>query len=160
MTQTIKNLPAMQETQVWSLGREDPLDKGMVTHSNILVWRIPWTEESGRTVKHNLVIKQQQRCKKWNFFQEALNCSMISTYLVTNSDKWSRASKLMLHFQNKQANKWQTQSFCMRSSYFGLTMNVCHFQTPKSKARPRRNHGTNSNALKYYYHYHLKWKTE
>ena len=41
----VKNLPAMQETQVWSLGWEDPLEKGMATHSSILVWRIPWTEE-------------------------------------------------------------------------------------------------------------------
>ena len=44
----IKNLPAMQETQVQSLGHEDPLEKGMVTHSSILAWRIPGTEEPGR----------------------------------------------------------------------------------------------------------------
>ena len=43
----VKNLPAMWETQVWSLGREDPLEKGMATHSSILAWRIPWTEEPG-----------------------------------------------------------------------------------------------------------------
>ena len=43
----IKNLPAMQETGVQSLGREDPLEKGMATHSRILVWRTPWTEETG-----------------------------------------------------------------------------------------------------------------
>ena len=43
-----KNLPAVQETQVQSLGWEDPLGKGMVTHSSILTWRIPWTEEPGR----------------------------------------------------------------------------------------------------------------
>ena len=41
----VKNLPAMQETQVRSLGQEDPLEKGMATHSSILAWRIPWTEE-------------------------------------------------------------------------------------------------------------------
>ena len=40
-----KNLPAMQETEVWSLGWEDPQEKGMATHSSILAWRIPWTEE-------------------------------------------------------------------------------------------------------------------
>ena len=39
----IKNLPAMQETTVWFLGGEDPLEKGKVTHSSILAWRIPWT---------------------------------------------------------------------------------------------------------------------
>ena len=48
VAQTIKNLPAVQETRIKSLSGEDPLDKGMATHSNILAWRIPWTEESGR----------------------------------------------------------------------------------------------------------------
>ena len=43
----LKNLPAIQETQVGSLGREDPLEKEMATHSSILAWRIPWTEEPG-----------------------------------------------------------------------------------------------------------------
>ena len=47
----VKNLPAkqeMQETQVQSLGWEDPLEKGMATHSSILAWRIPWTDKPGR----------------------------------------------------------------------------------------------------------------
>jgi len=45
--QTVKNLPAVRETRVQSLGQKDPLEKGMTTHSNILAWRIPWTEEPG-----------------------------------------------------------------------------------------------------------------
>ena len=60
VAQVVKNLPAMQETQVRSLGLEDPLEKGLAAHSIILVWRIPWTEEPGRlqsirlqTVRHN-----------------------------------------------------------------------------------------------------------
>ena len=60
MAQTIKNLPAMQETQVQFLGWEDPLEEGMVTHSSVLAWRILWTEEPGRlesmgsqTVEHD-----------------------------------------------------------------------------------------------------------
>ena len=48
VAQMVKHLPAMQETWVQSLGREDPLEKKMVTHSSILAWRIPWTEEPGR----------------------------------------------------------------------------------------------------------------
>ena len=44
----IKNLPAVQETQVQSLGRDDPLEKEMATHSRTLAWRGPWTEEPGR----------------------------------------------------------------------------------------------------------------
>ena len=60
VAQTVKNLPAMQETQVQSLGQEDPVEKGMATHSSILAWSIPWTEEPGRLqsmgsqrVRHN-----------------------------------------------------------------------------------------------------------
>ena len=47
MAQRVKNLPVMQETGVRSLGQEDPLEKEMATHSSILAWRIPWTEEPG-----------------------------------------------------------------------------------------------------------------
>ena len=47
VAQRLKHLPAMQETWVRSLGQEDPLEKEMATHSNILAWRIPWTEEPG-----------------------------------------------------------------------------------------------------------------
>ena len=47
VAQTVKNLPALQETQVRSLGWEDPLEKGMATHSSILAWRIPQTEKPG-----------------------------------------------------------------------------------------------------------------
>ena len=45
MAQVVKNLPAMWETQVQALGQEDPLERGMATHSTILALRIPWTEE-------------------------------------------------------------------------------------------------------------------
>ena len=62
VAQKVKNLPAMQETLVWSLGKEDPLEKGMATHSSSFAWRIPWTEELGRLqsmgshrVRHNWV---------------------------------------------------------------------------------------------------------
>ena len=47
IAQSVKNLRAMQETRVQSLGREDSLEKEMATHSNILAWRIPWTEKPG-----------------------------------------------------------------------------------------------------------------
>ena len=48
VAQTIKHLPAMWETWVWSVGQEDPLEKEMATHSSTLAWKIPWTEEPGR----------------------------------------------------------------------------------------------------------------
>ena len=47
MAQSVKNLPAMQDTRVRSLDQEDVLEKGMATHSNVLAWIIPWTEEPG-----------------------------------------------------------------------------------------------------------------
>ena len=47
MAQMVKNPPAIQETQVQLLGQEDPLEKGLATHSGILAWSIPWTEEPG-----------------------------------------------------------------------------------------------------------------
>ena len=48
MSHTVKNLPAVQETWVWSLGQHDLLEKGMTMHSSLLAWKIPWTEEHGR----------------------------------------------------------------------------------------------------------------
>ena len=47
VSQLVKNMPAIWETQVQSLGQEDPLEKGMAAHSSILAWRSPWTEEPG-----------------------------------------------------------------------------------------------------------------
>ena len=54
VAQSVKTLPAMQETQVQSLVREDSLEKEMATHSSILAWRIPWTEEPGRLLPMEL----------------------------------------------------------------------------------------------------------
>ena len=48
VAQMVKNLPVIQETQVLSIGQEDPLEKEMATHLSILAWRIPWTEMPGR----------------------------------------------------------------------------------------------------------------
>ena len=48
VAQTVKRLPAMRDTWVRSLGQEDPLETAMATHSSILAWKIPWTEEPGR----------------------------------------------------------------------------------------------------------------
>ena len=67
MAQWVKNLPAMQETCVRFLGQRDPLEEEMTTHSSILVWEIPWTEEPGmlqsmelQRVRHNLATEQQR----------------------------------------------------------------------------------------------------
>ena len=54
----VKSPPAMQEARVPSLGREDPLENGMATHSSILAWRIPWTEEPGGATVHGVAKSQ------------------------------------------------------------------------------------------------------
>ena len=54
VAQMVKNLPAMQETHVWFRGQEDPLEKGVATHSGVLAWRIPLTEEGYSTGLHGL----------------------------------------------------------------------------------------------------------
>ena len=60
VTQMVKNLSAMWMTSVQSLGWEDPLEKGMATHSSTLAWRIPWTEEPGRLLVHGVTESQTQ----------------------------------------------------------------------------------------------------
>ena len=57
----VKHLPTMRETQVQSLGREDPLEKETATHSSILAWKIPWTEEPDRLQSVHGVAKSQTR---------------------------------------------------------------------------------------------------
>ena len=84
----VKNPPAMQETRVPSLGQEDPLEEGMATHSSILAWRNPWTEEpeglqsvGSHRVRHDWATKQQHRAyilaQKWKYhkilIQESIN---------------------------------------------------------------------------------------
>ena len=54
VAQTVKNLPEMRETWVHSLGRKDPLEMGMATHSSILAWRMPWAEEPGWATVHEV----------------------------------------------------------------------------------------------------------
>ena len=75
VVQTVKNLPAVQETRIWSLGQEDSLEKGTVTHSSILVWKIAWTEEPGglqfmglQRVRHDWVINTFKEKEQSSYF--------------------------------------------------------------------------------------------
>ena len=82
----VKNLPAMQETWVWSWGWEDPLKKGMVNHSSILAWRIPWTEEPGGWQSMEL----QRIGHNW-----ATNTYVLSNrYLLISLTHWVCGNKL------------------------------------------------------------------
>ena len=92
VAQTVKNLPAMQETGVWSLGQEDPLEKEMATHSSVLAWRISWTEKPGRLqsmgsqrVRHDWVtnafmftFKPHHTC----IYSYQLNLTLIMCFLL------------------------------------------------------------------------------
>ena len=84
VAQTVKNLPALQEAQVQSLGQEDPLEKGMATHSNSLAWRSPWTEEpsglqslGSQGVRHDFTTNTHPSNTLW------LECSSIFGFLST-----------------------------------------------------------------------------
>ena len=61
----VKNLPAVQETQVQSLGLKDPLEKDMATHSSILVWETPWTEEPGRVTRSQTQLSNYITTTTW-----------------------------------------------------------------------------------------------
>ena len=80
IAQRVKRLPAMWETQVQSLGGEDPLEKAMATHSSTLAWKIPWTEEPGRLQSHG-VAKSRTRLSDFIFF------IFISTCILQNSSQ-------------------------------------------------------------------------
>ena len=82
MVQLVKNPPAMQETWVWSLGWEDPLEKGTATHSNILAWRIPWTvwPMELQSVGHNWVTFTFLNNNNVRLEKQNLNAKMFLTY--------------------------------------------------------------------------------
>ena len=110
VAQTVKNLPTMQETRVWSLGWEDPLEKGMATHSSILTWEIPQTEESmgSQRVKHDWATKHTQLGLKFKFSRSwgltfvllsqvhsvlySLSHRLAETHLITASQLQSQRS--------------------------------------------------------------------
>ena len=75
MAQMVKNLPAMQETWAWSLGREDPLEKGMVTHSSSLTRRIPWSEEPGGLQSVHRVSKSRTWLKQLSTHTCQIQCA-------------------------------------------------------------------------------------
>ena len=79
MAQLVKNLPAMRETWVRSLGWEDPLEKGKVIHSNILAWRIPWgRKESDTTERLSLSLKSSLELKE-SLVKERIYVSRVRT---------------------------------------------------------------------------------
>ena len=113
VSQMVKNLPAVQETEVQSLGQEDPMEKEMATHSSILAWRIPWTEEPGRLQSTGLQSWTQLsdwaqgRLSNINFLQFwrlgilRSNCQKIQLLVRTHFLVWRwQSSPCILTWQN------------------------------------------------------------
>ena len=90
VAQIVKNLPAMQETQVQSLRQEDPLEKGMANHCSILAWRIPWTEEPTEAGYSNVVAKSETRLSNYHIHNNNL-CDIVldSCFLNTGRKAWN-----------------------------------------------------------------------
>ena len=104
MSQIVKNLPAMQETQVGSLGQEYSLEKGMATHFNTLAWRNPWAEESGglwsmglQRVRHNF---QESCCQIW--FAKCYQIARQNELSVLFVAKFLRTFNKLKRIQNLQ----------------------------------------------------------
>ena len=111
VAQAVKRLPAMQETWVQSLGQEDPLEKDMATHSSILAWRIPWTEEPARLqsmrsqkIRHDWMtslhftspyIRHFFNCK-WNLMTPCHLLKPLIEFLLTQSTDPNRNSKVCI----------------------------------------------------------------
>ena len=72
MAQPVKNLPVMRETQVQSLGWEDPLEKAMATHPSILAWKVPWTEEPGGLQSTEVAKSRQNKAEQLTLVPEEL----------------------------------------------------------------------------------------
>ena len=84
MAQTVKRLLTMRETWVQSLGQEDPLEKEMATHSSILAWKIPWTEEPGRLQSVCGVAKSQTQLSNFTFF-----LSVVFPVVMYGCESWT-----------------------------------------------------------------------
>ena len=108
VAQTVKKLPAMQETQVQSLGQEDALEKGVATHSSILAWRIPWTDEPRQAVVHGVAEWDMTKLLTLHFYFYINNtkCSQkgqswpcdsvirwtLSSYVIHHAIVWRRSA--------------------------------------------------------------------
>ena len=110
VAQIIKNLPAMQQTWVLSLGQEDPLEKGMATHSSIFAWRIPWTEGPVRLQSMGLQ-SQTQLSDFHSTTEQKVPCIYSMTIPVLKTERVERAPKMerSLHVQRGKGN-WGCRS--------------------------------------------------
>ena len=126
----IKNPPYMQESWVWSLGQEDSPEKEMATHSRILAWRIPWTEEPGglqsmrsQRVRHDWVTKQQQCMWMHVYVWDSVTESMCVCVCCGGVPLQNTNIKL----QTRHLNQVSKHSSCS-ISISGMKINECTFK--------------------------------
>ena len=116
VAQRIKRLPAMQEIQIRSLGWEDPLEKEMATHSSILAWRIPWTEEPGG-LQSTGVTKSRTRLSDFTF---TFNFRWLSGKEFT-CQFWRHRRRVFDPWVGKipWRRKWQTNAIFLPGKFHG-----------------------------------------
>ena len=122
----------MQETQVWSLGQEDPMQKGMATHSSILAWRIPWTEEPGRLQSMGLQRIRHDLATNTNTYIYAY-CTWISVFFFRFGSFQLKC--LQMHFQSpfsfsplpriSMACSLLSHLSCILLSFFKICLSIC-----------------------------------
>ena len=87
VTQAVKNLPAMRKTQVPSLSQEDPLEKGMPTHSSILAWRMPWTEATVHGDRKG--VDTTERLTQRQHWEKVFSMELEQLYIHKQKKKWT-----------------------------------------------------------------------
>ena len=100
VAQMVKNLPSMQETWVGFLGQEDPLEEGMITHSSILAWKIPWTEEPGGLQSLGLQRVGHNWAHTWQQFtiikkKIAIKHSSVYEHITEQANRERLSSKIL-----------------------------------------------------------------
>ena len=102
VAQMVKNLPAIQETQVQSLGQVDPLERGMASHTSILAWRIPWTEEPGRLSS----MVSQSMGLDWvtNTFTFRVGTRMFWAHPIEDRAVWANQEQIGNHLPLSSSN--------------------------------------------------------
>ena len=119
--QMVKNLPVMQKTQLQCLGQEDPLEKGMETHSSILAWRIPWTEEPGglqSTEAQSVRCQLLEQLTLWLSLFKVTKLTLFHYGTMLVGGVWKRDQELqktwifVYLFFGFQANRSHIQTIC------------------------------------------------